>query len=119
MKAEATRLGEALDCFGPGVLAEAPWRRWPPVRTAGWGYLRFHEGRAAPRPCYGRRALATWAERVATLWPGGEDVYVYFNNDPGACALRDARVFAALARRSGLATTRVPLPGAVHCRGSS
>ena len=142
MKVEAARLDEALECFGPDVrvavevrhdswdcdpvwevlaargaawvLADAPWRRWPPVRTADWGYVRLHEGRAAPRPCYGRRALETWAERVAALWPGGEDVYVYFNNDPCACALRDARVFAAVARRAGMATTRVPGRGVVH-----
>jgi hypothetical protein len=35
-------------------------------------------------------------------------VYVYFNNDPGGCALRDARSFARDIRRAGIEPTRVP-----------
>lgn len=96
------------------VIGDAPWRRWPVVRTADWGYLRFHEGSASPRPCYGRRAIARWAERLATLWPDTADVYAYFNNDPCACALRDARWFAAAVRRSGRTPTGVPPRGVVH-----
>lgn len=142
MKAEPARLDDTLSCFGPGVrvavearhdswdrddvwdvlsshgaawcLADAPWRTSPPVRTADWGYVRFHEGVASPHPCYGRRALETWAGRIGALWPGGEDVYVYFNNDTCACALRDARWFAAAAHRAGLPTTRVPRAGSVR-----
>lgn len=142
MRVEVGRLDETLSCFDPSVrvavearheswdteavwevlaahdsawcMADAPWRRWPAVRTASWGYLRFHEGRAVPKPCYGRQALQTWADRVAALWPGGEDVYAFFNNDPCACALRDARRFAAAVTRAGLETTRVPSRGVVH-----
>jgi uncharacterized protein YecE (DUF72 family) len=32
-------------------LADAPSRRTPYWRTASWGYLRLHEGRAHPPPC--------------------------------------------------------------------
>jgi uncharacterized protein YecE (DUF72 family) len=77
-------------------------------RTTGWTYLRFHEGRAAPRPCYGRSALATWARRLADGWSPDEDVWVYFNNDPRGCAPRDAARFARLVARAGLRPTRVP-----------
>jgi uncharacterized protein YecE (DUF72 family) len=35
-------------------------------------------------------------------------VYAYFNNDPNAAAVRDARVFARLARASDLTVTRTP-----------
>ena len=80
----------------------------PTWRTADWTYLRFHAGRAMPLPCYGRQALATWVSRLTDQWSADEDVYVYFNNDPRACALRDARVFSFLARRAERATTRVP-----------
>lgn len=73
----------------------------PLWRTADWGYLRLHEGRAVPRPRYGRRALATWVDRLADAYPSGEEVYVYFNNDPGGAAITDAYAFAALARRRG------------------
>ncbi|HTX63827.1 MAG TPA: DUF72 domain-containing protein [Acidimicrobiales bacterium] len=144
MRAEPGRLDEALACFPDGVrvavearhdswdrdevwevlaahgaawcVADAPWRRWPLVPTADWGYLRFHEGVASPRPCYGRRALGTWAERIARTWPASADVYAFFNNDTCACAPHDARRFAGLCRRAGLQTTRVPGRGAVTLR---
>ena len=77
-------------------------------RTADWGYLRFHEGAASPHPCYGRTALGSWARRVAEMWGSEADVFVYFNNDRGCCAVRDARAFARAAERVGLEPTRVP-----------
>jgi uncharacterized protein YecE (DUF72 family) len=80
---------------------------WP---TASWGYLRLHAGRARPEPCYGRQALATWAGRLADLWPPSAEVYAFLNNDTAGCALRDARWLAAAARRAGLEPTRVPGP---------
>jgi len=80
----------------------------PLWRTADWGYLRLHEGRATPRPRYGRRALASWVDRISDAFPDGEDVYVYFNNDPDGAALADAFTFAAIARRRGLPVTRTP-----------
>jgi len=80
----------------------------PLWRTADWGYLRLHEGRARPAPCYGRRALAGWAERLAGMWDPADDVLVFFNNDGGGCAVRNAVVFAEEAERVGLRPTRVP-----------
>ena len=47
-------------------------------------------------------------------WGPDAAVYVFFNNDPGACAVRDARRFALAAARAGLAPTRVPAAGEVH-----
>ena len=89
------------------VLADSPRRKTPYWRTADWGFLRFHEGRATPRPCYGEDALRTWAERLAGLFKPSEDVYVYFNNDHRCCAVRDARTFAQLCRQAGLEATPV------------
>ncbi|PZR70806.1 MAG: DUF72 domain-containing protein [Candidatus Dormiibacter spiritus] len=136
LTAEPGRLAETLDCFPAGVrvavefrhdswyqpqvrsllerhgaalcLADSPRRRTPEWRTADWGFLRFHEGRATPRPCYGERALLTWADRLSRLWRTEEDVFCYFNNDPRGCAIRDAITFARLLDRAGFATTRVP-----------
>ena len=68
----------------------------------------MHEGRAAPRPCYGRTALRSWARRLADLWEDREDVFVYFNNDTGGCAVRDAHRFAMASRAAGRSSTRVP-----------
>jgi uncharacterized protein YecE (DUF72 family) len=91
-------------------------RRSRPVtplwRTADWGYLRMHEGAAADRPRYGERALQHWAERIGETWPHGE-VWVYFNNDPHAAAIRDAVAFAAAAQQNGLQTGRVSEPAAL------
>ncbi|MBH1937519.1 DUF72 domain-containing protein [Streptomyces sp. AV19] len=89
--------------------ADAESRPVTPLwRTADWGYLRFHHGRAAPWPRYGRQALATWAGRVADAWPGTATVYAYFNNDPGGAAVTDAVVFARAARRAGWEASRTP-----------
>jgi uncharacterized protein YecE (DUF72 family) len=84
-----------------GVLG-ATWR------TADWSYLRFHEGRARPRPSYGRATLAAWAERLAAQWPADAEIWVYFNNDHLAAAPRDAARFAGLVRRVGLEPSRTP-----------
>lgn len=142
MKIELNRLRETLDAFPRGwrIAVEFRHRSWftdevrrelqdravalcladrggpitPIWRTADWTYLRFHTGRSNPVPCYGRQALASWVRRLRDSWQPDEDAYVYFNNDPRACALRDAIVFARLARRSGLQPTVVPHPGEIH-----
>ena len=80
----------------------------PLWRTTDWGYLRLHEGSAAPHPCYGRAALQSWAERLAELWGRGAEIFVYFNNDTLGCALRDCRIFARAVERAGLESSRVP-----------
>jgi uncharacterized protein YecE (DUF72 family) len=95
-------------------LADRRGPRTPIWRTADWSFVRFHQGRARPAPCYGRAALATWAERVAAEWRPDEDVFVYFNNDHRACAPRDAARFAGLCRRAGLEPTRTPAVRAIR-----
>ena len=80
----------------------------PLWRTADWGYLRLHEGVADPWPNYGRRALASWAERLARTYSATEDAFVYFNNDPGCAAVDNAVTFAEEVDRIGVPRTRVP-----------
>ncbi|MFI2434016.1 DUF72 domain-containing protein [Streptomyces sp. NPDC018693] len=90
--------------------ADARSRPTTPLwRTTTWGYLRFHEGLAHPWPHYGRRALETWLDRIATTWHTDDDVYAYFNNDPGGAAVRNAHAFARTATRAGLHPTRALL----------
>ena len=108
VRAILVRHGAAL------CLADRRGPLTPIWRTADWTYLRFHTGRASPEPCYGRTALETWVERIGAEWGAADDVYAYFNNDPRACALRDARVFALAARRAGLDPTRIPAAGDVR-----
>jgi uncharacterized protein YecE (DUF72 family) len=69
----------------------------PLWRTAEWGYVRFHEGLASPWPSYGDTSLRSWLDRIRRQWSGRDDVYVYFNNDPGGAAVRNALRFAHLA----------------------
>lgn len=102
-----TEAGAAL------CLADRRGPLTPIWRTADWSYLRFHAGRAEPEPCYGRQALDSWVERLAGQWTRDADIYVYFNNDPRACALRDARMFALSARRTGWSVTRIPQAGQI------
>ena len=74
------------------------------------GGLELSEAPPGPgrsRPCYGPSALDGWAGRLARGW-ADVDSFVYFNNDPGGCALRDARTFAGSVRRAGLEPTRLP-----------
>jgi uncharacterized protein YecE (DUF72 family) len=142
MKADVGSLADALDARPPGARVAVEFRHdsWfrddvaaclaerdaalcltdrrarpqgPLWRTVPWGYVRFHEGTATPRPCYGDAALGHWAERLAELWPAQAEVFVFFNNDPRACAVRDAVRFARLAERAGLRPTRVPSPAEV------
>ena len=82
---------------------------WAP---AGWGYLRLHEGTASPWPSYGRQALDGWLDRLAEAFPGpGDEAYVYFNNDQGAAAVRDAAHLVARAEARGIDVPR-PAPAA-------
>jgi uncharacterized protein YecE (DUF72 family) len=78
----------------------------PLWRTADWGYVRFHEGRASPWPRYGRQALRSWANRIDEAFGADAEVYAYFNNDPDGAAIEDARRCAAELRDVGLTPTR-------------
>lgn len=126
LPADPVLLGDTLACFPAGVPVavepreESWWSEqtcqvltdhgaalvWadrlgravsPSMRTADWGYLRFHEDVGPPWPRYRSPVLARWAATVTAAWPGNERVYAYFNNDPGAAAPSDARRFAAIA----------------------
>ena len=84
----------ALDRAGAAtVIAHRPRARPPLVVTGGWSYLRFHQG-SLLAPGYRRATLARWARRIRDL--PAERTYVYFNNDPGGAAVRDAEHLAAL-----------------------
>ncbi|MDI1446287.1 DUF72 domain-containing protein [Polyangium sp. 6x1] len=136
MKRDAGRLDAALECFPKHVRVAVEFRdeTWlcpeiesllgrhraalcvwdrrgssaPLWRTADFGYVRFHEGNASPAHCYGARAMAGWARRIAAVWPAPCDVFAFFNNDVNTCAVRDAGLLARAADRLGITRTRVP-----------
>jgi uncharacterized protein YecE (DUF72 family) len=69
----------------------------PMWRTTDWAYLRLHQGRLKFPPTYPAATLRSWRQHLEATWSTHEDVFVYFNNDQGAAAVRDARRF----RRGG------------------
>jgi uncharacterized protein YecE (DUF72 family) len=87
-------------------------------RTADWGYLRLHEGAAQPWPRYDEQALDAWVRRIADTWADDQDVFAFFNNDPGGAAVHDAAAFAAITQRAGRQVTRTAIPGAPPADGS-
>jgi uncharacterized protein YecE (DUF72 family) len=75
------------------VLADRPNARVRLHVTGGWSYLRFHRG-TADGFSYSAAKLRRWADRIASL--PADDVFVYFNNDPGGAAVRDAERLESL-----------------------
>lgn len=78
----------------------------PDVTYAGpFGYFRFHNG------LYGiglsEDELRHWADRIAAAGADGRDMYVYFNNDPDGCAIRDALRLRELLAARGAAIAGV------------
>ena len=85
------------------VLADRPGWRVPNHITGGWSYIRFHQGRPFA-PGYTRDKLRRWAERIAGM--DASDVYVYFNNDTGGAAIRDAPTLIELLEAAGADVVR-------------
>jgi uncharacterized protein YecE (DUF72 family) len=101
---EVRRLLDGAGCAL--VLADRPGARVPGVVTGGWSYVRFHEG-GPSGPDYPRDKLRRWAEKIARL--EARDVYLFFNNDTGGAAIRDARTLTELLADRGL-EVRGPRP---------
>jgi uncharacterized protein YecE (DUF72 family) len=80
------------------VIADWPDRETTVRVCGGWSYVRFHKG-SRIRPGYSRVKLSRWADRITAL--GLEDVGVYFNNDTGGAALRNAVTFTELLQERG------------------
>lgn len=89
------------------VWADRPGTRISLPLTASWSYLRFHQGRTTG-PGYPREKLQRWARRIAEL--PVDHSYVYFNNDPGGAAIRDARTLIELLQERGAMVDVPPSP---------
>ena len=61
----------------------------PFVPTGDFGFVRFHYGRRGRNGNYSRAELDEWAERL-TDWRRAVPLFVYFNNDWNAYAVRNA-----------------------------
>ena len=105
---ESEEVYGTLDRAGAAwVIPDRPGWRVPKPVTGGWSYLRFHQGGHTPRGAgYTREKLRRWADTIASF--DAKDVFVYFNNDQGAAAVRDAVVLMDLLEDRGLVLAHAP-----------
>jgi uncharacterized protein YecE (DUF72 family) len=68
----------------------------PIVATADFAYIRFHGSGELYGSCYSDAELEEWAKRIAELGQGLTSVYIYFNNDAEAFAVKNAKTLAEL-----------------------
>jgi uncharacterized protein YecE (DUF72 family) len=98
-------IGDVLDWHGAAFCEHDLVARAPPRLTGRFRYVRFHgtTGRYGGR--YGAGALRGFAESYLASAARGIPVFVYFNNDLGGHAVRDAVDLLALVGedRPGLA----------------
>jgi len=85
-----------LDRHGAAFCEQDQVKRPPPRLTGGFRYVRFHgtTGRYAGR--YGAASLRPFALDYLDSAARGVPVFVYFNNDVGGHAVRDALDLLAL-----------------------
>jgi uncharacterized protein YecE (DUF72 family) len=85
-----------LDRHGAAFCEHDHLTERPPRLTGGWRYLRFHgtTGRYSGR--YGEEGLRPVAEDLLDWKRRRRDAYVYFNNDLGGHAVRDAATLLRL-----------------------
>ncbi|GAG17251.1 unnamed protein product, partial [marine sediment metagenome] len=78
------------------VIADSP--QFPLVEkvTAKFVYLRFHGGKILYASNYSNKELKDWAEKIRTWTKKDLDVYVYFNNDAQAFAVKNAKTLLKL-----------------------
>jgi uncharacterized protein YecE (DUF72 family) len=80
------------------------------VTTAPFAYVRMHAGEG-PGGGFTREQLDCWAGRIRALGHAGKDCYVYFNNDRGGHAPRDARTLLDLLNPGRRGQTQAPTAG--------
>ena len=69
---------------------DVPGLTCPLVATADFVYIRFHGSTGLYSSCYSDEELVEWVKRVADLSANLKAVYIYFNNDAEAFAVRNA-----------------------------
>ena len=71
------------------------WPMWD-TATAGLVYVRLHGYPRTYASEYGSRGLRPWVERIEDWLAQDLDVYVFFDNDIGGAAPRDALLLQRL-----------------------
>ncbi len=82
---------ETLRKYNVGLCVfDMPSLTCPLVTTADFAYIRFHGSTGLYSSCYSDEELADWARRLADLATSLRAVYIYFNNDAEAFAVKNA-----------------------------
>ena len=82
---------EILRKYNAGLCVfDMPSFGCPLVATADFAYVRFHGSTRIYSSCYSDEELAGWAKKLVDLAVNLKTVYVYFNNDAEAFAVRNA-----------------------------
>jgi len=66
----------------------------PLVATTDFAYIRFHGSQSLYSSCYSDEELSQWAQKIIQLDEKAKAVYIYFNNDAEAFAVRNALTLA-------------------------
>ncbi|MFH1775743.1 MAG: DUF72 domain-containing protein [Chloroflexota bacterium] len=89
------RVFEVLARYKVGFAAfDMPDTICPLVATADFAYIRFHGSTSLYSSDYSDKELSEWARRLAKLARHLKAVYIYFNNDSGGYALKNARTLS-------------------------
>lgn len=80
-----------LERYGVGLcIADLPGLHYPMRATSQTVYVRFHGSQVLYGTCYNQDDLALWASCLSQFVAEGRQVYIYFNNDAEAYAVRNA-----------------------------
>jgi len=86
---------EVLRRYKVGLCVfDMPGFTCPPVATSDFAYIRFHGSGGMYSSCYSNEELSQWAKKIAKLAEGMKAVYIYFNNDAEAFAIKNALTLA-------------------------
>jgi uncharacterized protein YecE (DUF72 family) len=82
---------DILHQYNAGLcIFDMPGFTCPLVATGDFAYIRFHGSANLYASCYSNDELAQWAGRIAHLGKNLKAIYIYFNNDAEAFAVKNA-----------------------------
>jgi uncharacterized protein YecE (DUF72 family) len=73
-------------------IADIPNMDFPLITTSDFAYIRFHGNKELYSSCYSNRELLQWSQNIINLNGAIKAVYIYFNNDAKAFAVKNAQV---------------------------
>ena len=75
-------------------IFDMPGLTTPLVATTDFAYIRFHGSSDLYSSCYSDEEMRQWAEMISEIGRDLKAVYIYFNNDAEAFAVRNAKTLA-------------------------